>query len=172
MAESSGIIASLPACVFALLMIAAGVGDAMTRRIPNWLTGVIAVAFFPLALGSGMGVASIAQHLVVGAALLLAGFLLFSFGLFGGGDAKLMAAAGLWFGYPNALPFLMYTALAGGVLAVAIGLLFLVRWHAEIRGLWPGLPRGKLKPDVPYGIALAAGAIFASPGAWWMAAGG
>ena len=65
MVESSGMFAFLPASVFALLMIAAGVGDAMTRRIPNWLTGAVAVAFFPLALGSGMGVASIAQHLVV-----------------------------------------------------------------------------------------------------------
>ncbi|MFM8747107.1 MAG: prepilin peptidase [Aestuariivirga sp.] len=161
-------IALLPACVFAPLMLAAGAGDAMTMRIPNWLTGLIALAFFPLAIGSGLGAWLIGQHMAVGAALLLLGFVLFSFGFIGGGDAKLLAAAGLWFGYPSVLPFVMYTALAGGVLAIVIGLWFMLRWHAEIWGLSRGPPARALSPDVPYGLALAAGALFASQGAWWM----
>ena len=169
MAESSGMIASLPACVFALLMIAAGAGDALTMRIPNWLTGLIALAFFPLALASGMAVAQMGQHLAVGVVALLAGFALFSFGYIGGGDAKLLAAASLWFGYPDVGLFLVYTALAGGVLAVAVGLWFMIRWHTEVWGLSRGPPVKSLSPDVPYGLALTAGALFAFPGAWWMA---
>ncbi len=162
-------IASLPACVFALLMIAAGAWDAMTMRIPNWLTGLVAALFFPLALASGMAVAQLGQHMAVGAVLLLVGYLLFSFGFIGGGDAKLMAAAGLWFGYPQVLPFLVYSALAGGLLAVVIGLWFMIRMHAEIWGLSRGPPLEQAAPGVPYGLALAAGALFAFPGTWWMA---
>jgi prepilin peptidase CpaA len=168
MAESPGIVLSLMAVVFPLLMLLAGAWDATTMRIPNWLTAGTALGFFPLALAAGMDGWLIGQHMAAGAALLLLGFLLFSFGYFGGGDAKLLAAAGLWLGYPAVLPLMMYTALAGGVLAIAIGLWFMLRWHAEIWGLSRGPPVKTPNPDVPYGLALAAGALFAAQGAWWM----
>src|SRR6185436_13235717 len=85
--------------IFPFLMIIAGAGDALSLRIPNWLTLTIFAAFFPLAWATGMPL-----------------------GVFGGGDAKLMAAAGVWFGSTQALPFLAFTVIAGGVLAICIGL--------------------------------------------------
>lgn len=164
MAESSGLILSLPAYVFPALMIAAGAGDALTMRIPNWLTGLVAVAFLPAALAAGMTPLAAAMHAACGAAVLLAGFLLFSLGLIGGGDAKLMAAAALWFGYPQVVAFLLYTSLAGGVLALCAVIWALIRWQASIWGLSRGPPLNTLRPEIPYGLAIAAGAVVAWAG--------
>ena len=107
--------------LFPVLMIIAGAGDALSLRIPNWLTLSIAILFFPLAIATGMPWAAMGTHVLVGAAFFVAGFLLFSFGAFGGGDAKLLAAAGLWFGTGQLVPFLTFTVFAGGILAMLIG---------------------------------------------------
>ena len=109
--------AALPVILFALLMIAAGVGDMLSRRIPNLLTLTIAVGFFPSAWVAGMAWGMIALNGVIGFVLLLAGFALFSLRLFGGGDAKLIAAAGTWFGVQGLGHFLTMTGFAGGLLA-------------------------------------------------------
>ena len=63
--------------VFPLLMIIAGAGDALAMRIPNWLTGLIAAAFLPMALLTAMPLELIGMHLGVGLAMFAAGFALF-----------------------------------------------------------------------------------------------
>ena len=66
------------------------------------------------------------------------------------------------------MPFVVYTVLAGGVLAVIVLIWNLLRADLEIRGhTWIGRFE-KFKPNVPYGIAIAAGAILAYPQAWSM----
>lgn len=154
--------------LFPLLMIVAGAGDALAMRIPNWLTLAIAVSFFPMALLTGMPAAAIGLHLAVGFGLFVLGFALFSFGLFGGGDAKLLAAAGLWLGWPDLIPFLVATALAGGLLAIAVGLWSLINMESEVRDGSIFRRFGEIKPDVPYGYAFAIGAILAFAQSGWM----
>lgn len=88
------------------------------------------------------------------------GFLLFKYRLFGGGDAKLMAAASLWLGSGAVLPFLAYTAVSGGVLGVAILAFRLLFRHS--RG-----HESISRREVPYGIALAVGAITALAKSQW-----
>jgi prepilin peptidase CpaA len=161
-------IAFLSVTVFPLLMIIAGAGDALSFRIPNWLTLLIAIVFFPMALLTGMAWADIGVHLMVGAAMFLAGFILFSLGLFGGGDAKLLAAAGLWLGWPHLMPFLVMTAFAGGVLALCVGVWAAVNQASEIKDGSLFRHLGSIKPNVPYGYAFAIGAILAFPDSWWM----
>ena len=46
--------------------------------------------------------------------------LLFQLRLVGGGDAKLLAAAALWVGYEQLIPFLVYVTIFGGVLALVL----------------------------------------------------
>jgi prepilin peptidase CpaA len=158
----------LSVTIFPVLMIIAGAGDALSLRIPNWLTGLIAVLFVPMAFATGMPLDQFGLHLVTGFALFFVGFALFAVGLFGGGDAKLIAAAGLWFGWPDILPFLVLTALAGGLLALVIGVWSMLSMSAEIHfESWAKRIIG-LKPNVPYGYALAVGAILAFPQSWWM----
>lgn len=150
------------------LVVAAGASDFLTMRIPNWLNAVIALAFFPMALATGMPAEAIMWHCLAAFAVLIFGFSLFSFGLLGGGDAKLLAAAGLWFGWPALVPFLVFTTIAGGVLAIAMKLWQLVQVEREVRDSGWMKRWFNFKADLPYGIAIAAGGILAFPGTWWM----
>lgn len=160
---------TLSMTLFPVLMIIAGAGDALSLRIPNWLTLAIAALFFPMAVLTGMPLAEIGFHLLVGLGLFVLGFALFSFGVFGGGDAKLLAAAGLWFGSAQLVPFLVSTVLAGGLLAAGVAIWSFIAMSWEIHDI-PLTSRIKqLKPNVPYGYAFAVGAILAFPQSWWMA---
>jgi len=97
---------------------AAVVTDVRTRRIPNWLTGAIAGAGFGLAFGGG-GVTpwQAALGLAAGLALMLPGHVI---GATGAGDVKLMAAVGVFLGPGLVFRAFLYSALAGGAMALAI----------------------------------------------------
>lgn len=156
--------------LFPLLMILSGAVDVMTRRIPNSLVVGTAALFLPAALVTGMPIWIMSLHVATAAVLLALGFGLFSFGVVGGGDAKMMAAAGLWLGFPCSILFITFSALSGGLLAAAMGLWFLVTMEGGMHSAWFDKAVAPLKPSVPYGFALAAGAILATPFSWWMRA--
>jgi prepilin peptidase CpaA len=157
-----------------LLMLYAAANDIASMRIPNWLTGLIAALFFPMAFLTSMPLNEFGAHVLAGVLLFFAGYVMFALGLFGGGDAKLMAAAGLWFGTSHSVKFLVMTGVAGGVLA-----LFYVGWSiaVAIRNSSDPNSVGFLKtlrssaPKLPYGCALAVGAITVFPASWWAQAG-
>ncbi len=132
------------------LFLWAAVSDVARRRIPNRLVALLAlVGLARLGLGivEGAGLLRAASDLALGLAAFGSGALLFRFGLFGGGDVKLLAAGTLWMGAGSVLPFLAGTALAGG--ALALGFL-----------LWLGVAgRGRARPSLPYGVAIAAGGV-------------
>ena len=155
-----------------LLMIAAAVSDVAAMKIPNWLTALMALSFFPMALLIGMPLAEMVWHVAGGAALFALGFLLFSVGLYGGGDAKLMAAAGLWFGTAQTMPFLLATVAVGGLLCLAFMAWSVLVFSFDLHGPEGAKGRGLIKQmmnlNVPYGLAIAAGAIIAFPGTPWV----
>ena len=154
--------------VFPTLVVAAAIGDLLTMRIPNWLNGVTALSVLPMAALAGMPLDIVQWHLLAGAVMLAFGFVLFARGYVGGGDAKLLAAAGLWIGWSSLLPFVLVTTIAGGVLAIFYKLWQLVRTEQEVRDfVWL---RRVLRADLelPYGIAIAAGAVWVYSGTWWM----
>jgi prepilin peptidase CpaA len=93
---------------------------------------------------------------------------MFLVGVYGGGDAKLTGAAALWLGPTAMMPFILYTAIAGGILVV---LLIASRHLARRYGL-PRNPRWarrllRKSSAVPYGVALGIGAILATPYTLW-----
>lgn len=98
---------------------ASTVVDLRTRRIPNWLT--LGVATLGVALSaaqlSPLSVAASLGGFVVGLLLMLPGHVI---GATGAGDVKLFAAAGTMLGPTQIASAFVYTAIAGGVLAVAI----------------------------------------------------
>lgn len=163
---------TLSITLFPALMIAAAMTDVTSFRIPNWLTGLIAALFFPMALLIGMPLEEFIWHVAAGLILFFVGYGLFALGLFGGGDSKLMAAAGLWFGTSQTLPFLIMTALAGGALAVIFSVWSFLMMHWEIHFAKEGsvldAKLKKIQPKLPYGFALAVGAIMAFPETYWM----
>jgi prepilin peptidase CpaA len=104
---------------FALVLVAAAAAaytDLKRGRIPNGL--VFALLICGLAVQATHGWTQFAIALAIFAGVLLAGVPLFSMRIMGGGDVKFMAAAAAALGWPDALVFLLYTLLAGGVLAV------------------------------------------------------
>lgn len=151
---------STPAAVLPVLLVWAAAVDIVTRAIPNTVVLLLAACFGVFALAAGMPALQVVAHLACAGTVLVFGFFLFSRGLIGGGDAKLLAAAALWFGFDSLLPFLAATALAGGVLSLA----WLAISAASIQlGRETALAR-----TVPYGAAIAAGALAILPD--WLAA--
>ena len=104
--------------VLAAALATAVVIDVRTRRIPNWLTGALAAAGLGMSFGGGaVTPAQAVLGLLAGLLLMLPGHLI---GATGAGDVKLMAAVGAVVGPGTALRAVVFTALAGGILAVLV----------------------------------------------------
>jgi prepilin peptidase CpaA len=92
--------------------------DLRTRRVPNALNGALAALGLGFAAAgvSGVSASAAAAGLGVGLALMLPGFL---FGATGAGDVKLFAAMGTLVGPAPMVRAFVFTAIAGGLMAVA-----------------------------------------------------
>lgn len=113
--------------------------DLTGRRVPLWLTlGGIAAGLIVAATRGGPALQESALGLGVGVLALLPFVILKGFG---GGDALLLGAIGVWQGWFFVLWALWWTALAGGVLA-------LVAWWRKQRSF-------------PYVPAIAIGTLIA-----------
>ncbi len=149
--------------VMPALVIVGGLNDLTTMKIPNWISGLLVLAFFPAALAVGLPLTAMAVHLGVAVLALLVGAGMFALRWIGGGDAKLMAAACLWLGLDGSGMFLLWTGVMGGVFCLA---LLFARFHARpyLAGA-PGWLVQLMEPkgDIPYGVAIAAGALLAWP---------
>lgn len=148
---------------FSLLLICAALSDLLSMKIPNWLSLALITLFIPAAWLSDVSAAAIGYSFGVAVAVFAVCFLLFVLNVMGGGDAKLLAALALWFGLtPALLVFLVNVAFAGGVLTLVI---LVIRWKSHWvtdRGVW--LPASlTTAKKIPYGIAIAAGALMAMP---------
>ena len=146
------------AMMLALLLIAGAAEDAVRLRISNITCGLTAVTAL-VAMGVVGLKPSVWQNFAVFAALMAVGTLLFAVGKLGGGDVKLFAATGLWFGLSGALTMLICVLLAGGVLALLILGLRMFRWSEAARGRVVTLKAGS---GIPYGVAIAAGSLVAT----------
>jgi prepilin peptidase CpaA len=147
---------------FAALVIAAALKDLSSFTIPNWISIALALGFAPAALIVGAPLGAIGISFAVGLGMLFVGAAMFALGWIGGGDAKLMAAAALWLGLKGVAPFALYTALAGGALAL---LLVALRsaWLRPFVDAGPAWTRRLATPgeSAPYGVAIAVGALAA-----------
>ncbi len=137
--------------------------DVRTRRIPNLLTGSLAAG--ALILHGLGGLRPAAESLAVMAVLTAAGAFVYSKGGIGGGDIKLAIAGSGMLGYPLCVPFLFYTAISGGLLAlIFLALRGNVRASVSRVVLMalaggPGIATDK-RETLPYAVAFAFGAVF------------
>jgi prepilin peptidase CpaA len=143
--------------------------DLFTMKIPNRISAVMVLTFLPLALLAGLGPWELADHVGAGVIGLLLGVLLFVPGWFGGGDAKLMAAIALWIGLDNLLAYVLYVALAGGFIASLFSLVRSVPLPRPLLGEAWAIRLHHPNSGIPYGIALAAGALLVYPQTVWFA---
>jgi len=152
--------------------LAACLTDVRTRRIPNVLTlGAAAGACgYHLAAGGWSGLGTALAGWGVGLLMFLP---LFALRGMGGGDVKLLAALGAWLGPGLTVWLGLFTALAGGPIALIVALSkgYLGRAFRNVWGLlmfWrvagvrphpaltldsPGAPR------LPYAVPIAAGLV-------------
>ena len=146
----------------------AGVADLTTMKIRNAVVLFLVATYAVLAPAAGIGLAQIGSSAGFAAIVLAGAFAFFSMGWIGGGDAKLAAVVALWLGPDHAVAYLLYTAIFGSLLTVAIlrfravllpapclSVAWIMRLHAP-------------KSGVPYGVAIASAALYVFPRTQWM----
>jgi prepilin peptidase CpaA len=156
--------------LFPALMAFAAASDLFTMTISNRVSLLLAAGFLVLAVASGMGFHDMLLHVAAGMVVLTVAFVCFTMGWVGGGDAKVAAAAALWFGFAHLMSYLIYASLFGGALTLLLlqfrqwplpyalaGQAWLLKLHAKESG-------------IPYGIALAVGALMIYPETEWVKA--
>ena len=154
--------------LFAATMVVAGLMDVLTMTIRNRLVLLIIAGYAVLAPIAGIPLPAMAASAGAAAAVLAVGLGLFAMGWVGGGDAKLATATVLWLGTAQVVPYLLYTAVLGGVLTLVVlafrrmslppawrSVEWLERLHAPQAG-------------VPYGAAMAPAALLAFAHTPWM----
>lgn len=155
----------LPFLIVASVLVYVSVigSDLFYRTIPDRLSiAIVVIAVLRWAISPQIG--DVLWTIGAAALVFAAGLLFFARGWIGGGDVKLVSATALLVGFEDTLPFLLWMALAGGVLSVLVL-------------LWDFAHRRRARPDtgaasamraedtigqpvsVPYGIAIAVSAI-------------
>lgn len=155
---------------FGAATLRAGLGDLATLRIPNRLTLLMLAVWAVMAPLAGMPLTDMALAAACAAGLFILGYLCFALGWIGGGDAKLATVMALWLGAGQVVPFLLLTALFGGVLTLILlqfrmlplplalaGRGWAERLHAPANG-------------VPYGVAIAAAGLTVFRDTHWLSA--
>lgn len=124
--------------------------DAFTRKLPNWLCLVMLVA--GLAFGFVLdGWTGLGLHALHAALALGVGFLLFSWGVFGGGDGKFYAACASFF--PANLVLVLFVSITSA------GFLLALVWFATKRGFKVRQRTEDEFAKLPYGMAIAIGSV-------------
>ena len=149
---------------FPALVLVAALKDVISFTIPNWISLALLAIFPVAALAAGLPFPAIGLHVAVGVGGLALGLVMFALRLMGGGDAKLIAAVSLWLGLAAMPQFLAATAMAGGALAITV----LAMRSAAMRPVVLMGPRWVLRlaeprEGIPYGVAIAVGALAAFP---------
>jgi prepilin peptidase CpaA len=147
----------IPLAGFTGLMAIAAFEDLRRLVIPNPVVlGLGALWPFHLATAPTPTLAGILSAAGCAAAVFVAGALLFSRGLIGGGDVKLLAASTLWAGPELTPPLLVVTAVLGGALSVALLLPVALR---VLFSTSVGLAEVVKPVPVPYGVAIASATL-------------
>lgn len=149
--------------IFPLCLTLAAFTDFLEMTIPNRIPVVLLGAFAIAAPLAGLGVTDIGFHLLAGLVVFAVCFALFAFNVMGGGDAKLLTAAAVWFGLNLSLvSFLTYVAYIGGALTLLI-LLLRARSNTMMAIGLP-LPGSILHAKkIPYGIAIGIAGLLTYP---------
>jgi prepilin peptidase CpaA len=152
------------------MMAFAACSDFFTMTIANRVSLVLVAGFVALAMLSGMSSAAMLTHVGVAAAVLAGGFVCFTRGWIGGGDAKLAAASVLWLGPGHVPDYLVYASLLGGALTMLVIQFRAMPMPQLLSGREWAERLHRADSGVPYGIALAVAALLVYPHTEWMTA--
>ncbi len=158
------------AIILPFLFALASCTDIVSFRIYNWHNGLILLMFFITSIIAGLTLDHYISSLIAFSVVLVGGMLIFALKWMGGGDVKFAAATAAWFGWtPELGDFFFITMMFGGLFTLA-----LLEFRAYPLPLWAQNYRWIValhhpKGDVPYGVALAAGALHVLPSTQWFA---
>lgn len=149
--------------IFPLLMIFAALRDVTSFKIPNRIVMALAATWPLAALYVELPWGAVWGALLLALIFLVIGFILFAQNLLGAGDVKLLSVAALWVGAGQISLFALSTALAGAVLA--FGLLFFrqLPLPVHLAGQAWVVDLHARHRVMPYGVAIAAGALICWP---------
>ena len=158
--------------VFTILLLWAAYGDLRNRRIPNRLVVIIALLGISYSVVAGRALPGLESSFGGMATGLVCWLPFYVLGWLGAGDVKMFAAAGAWLGPVKALEGSLVAALIGAILALL--------WMLRVKGIRNSLETLTLatgspgvlsnsanktetsRGTLPYGIAMAAGALWAA----------
>ncbi|MBZ5762857.1 MULTISPECIES: A24 family peptidase [Rhizobium] len=149
--------------IFPLCMAVAAFSDLFTMTIPNRVSVILVGAFLLVAPFTGLPLAVIGMHFLGALIVFALCFGFFALNIMGGGDAKLLSAAALWFGFDQSLlEFAVYVSVVGGIMTV---LIFAMRARADILSvIGMSIPQSLTHAKkIPYGIAIGIGGFIAFP---------
>lgn len=128
-------------------------GTVLRFMIPDQSGGALADDFGATLFSS----TGIAGDLVAGIVLFILGFALWSFGLFGAGDAKLFLPIGLFIGWQGMLPFAIFLLIGGIIALLALKLpmpLQFAHFAVVMR-----LQEIRTTRKIPYGVIMVGAAL-------------
>jgi prepilin peptidase CpaA len=143
--------------IFPLCLAAAALTDLFTMTIPNRIPAILLASFLVIAPFSGMDWPTIGMSAAAAFAVFAVCFALFAINVMGGGDAKLLTAASIWFGYHASLIyFLGAVSVIGGIVTLVIVIL---RTQADtVMAMGLPLPHSlTVAKKIPYGVAIGIG---------------
>ena len=154
--------------VATLLLVLASVADVWKRRIPNPLNAILALEGV-WAQASSRGWVAMLQALCAGVLTVALLWVPWMKGRLGGGDVKMAGGAAVWVGLGLWPEYLVFTALAGGIVGVICYAFSTrpaqraIRDNLAAAAAGQGLAEAPLKGggrlSVPYGVAVAMGSL-------------
>jgi prepilin peptidase CpaA len=135
-----------------LFFLLAALEDMWRLEIEDWISAAVAIGAFVAVIVDGPA-NGLWENLLLFAAVLAVGMLLFTQGVMGGGDIKLLAASALWFNLGAGWKMLVAVSILGGIETLIVLLVRQLPWPIAARSL-AVLRRGEA---IPYGVAIAAG---------------
>jgi prepilin peptidase CpaA len=150
--------------IFPLCLAMAAFSDILTMKIPNRVPIVLAVSFFVVAPLSGMDLVTFGWSIAAAIMVFAGCFALFAFNVMGGGDAKILSAATLWYGFNiDLVAFLGLTGIYGGFLALIV---LMIRANENVLLISPvPIPMHffNARAGIPYGVAIGTAAFSTFP---------
>lgn len=138
-----------------VLLLLLFVWDVAAYRLPNQLIFMVAMLYAPYVWLMHVPLHTALINFGVCIGVMMLGMILFSLKLFGGGDAKFLAVCTLWAGLSNLAEYMIYVALIGGALTIALLVLRPVVHMLPISG--NKLPMlFQRRAPIPYGVAISA----------------
>jgi prepilin peptidase CpaA len=150
--------------IFPLCVAMAAFCDFISMKIPNRISVILAVFFFVVAPFSGMDWMTIAWSVAAALVVFAGCFTLFAFNVMGGGDAKILSAAALWYGFNvNLVAFLGFTGIFGGVLALVVLMIRANQNQLLVSPIPLPMHFFRDREGIPYGVAIGVAAFATYP---------